>query len=386
MKASILVVDDQLAIALATKKRLMDQGFEVDTASNGEEALTRIEQKNYDIVLLDVNMPIMNGIQVLEFITAKHPYSDVMMMTAFDDYSLASECIKKGAKDYLLKPIDYTELISRINSLLRVRDSEHRFVDLRNFWQSTVLFDVFGSIQSIQFILNHAVESMKSVVPEKDLALLVHARELNSKIAQTLKNSTTVNDHAVCDRWNRCANCALKDHVQETDVAEGVFLHGQSDTNLGALIQQVIDRYEPCFREKEIVFQQVTDPQLPLVKCDAERVEQVVNSIFETGVVLSKPNDRMNMTLSTSAAGAEGVPSACVVCTIQYSDRAAIPQDLLNGLTEQATEWKNIDNALTSNTMNLAISRRILEAQGGAFEIGASEDNRLQIKFTLPSV
>jgi|WetSurMetagenome_2_1015567.scaffolds.fasta_scaffold151827_2 DNA-binding response OmpR family regulator len=384
MKASILVVDDQLAIALATKKRLMDQGFEVDTASNGEEALTRIEQKNYDIVLLDVNMPIMNGIQVLEFITAKHPYSDVMMMTAFDDYSLASECLKKGAKDYLLKPIDYTELVSRINSLLRVRDSEHRFVDLRNFWQSTVLFDVFGSIQSIQFILNHAIESMMSVVPEKDLALLAHARDMNSKITQTLKNSTTVNDHAVCDRWNRCANCALKDHVQETDVAEGVFLHGQSDTNLGALIQRVVDRYEPCFREKEIVFQQVTDPQLPLVKCDPERVEQVVNSIFETGIVLSKPKDRMNIALSTSAADAEGVPSACVVCTIQYSNRATIPQDLLNGLTEQATEWKNIDNALTANTMNLAISRRILEAQGGAFEIGASEDNRLQIKFTLP--
>ena len=154
MKASILVVDDQIAIAVSTQKKLSTQGFDADSAVSGEEALARIEQKNYDIVLLDIMMPIMNGIQVLEFITAKHPDTDVMMMTAFEDYSMAAECMEKGAKDYLLKPLDFTELASRIHSLLRVRDAEHRFSDLRNFWQSTVLFDVCGPLQSIRFILN----------------------------------------------------------------------------------------------------------------------------------------------------------------------------------------------------------------------------------------
>ncbi len=82
MKASILVVDDQAAIALSSQYKLKSQGYDVDTAANGEEALTRIEQKTYDIVLLDIKMPLMNGIQVLEFITAKHPYTDVVMLTA----------------------------------------------------------------------------------------------------------------------------------------------------------------------------------------------------------------------------------------------------------------------------------------------------------------
>jgi CheY-like chemotaxis protein len=91
MKSSILVVDDQAAIALSTQKKLRAYGFDVDAAESGEEALTLIEKKNYDIVILDIMMPNMNGIQVLEFITAKHPYSDVMMMTAFEDYSMAKE-------------------------------------------------------------------------------------------------------------------------------------------------------------------------------------------------------------------------------------------------------------------------------------------------------
>ena len=384
MKASILVVDDQSAIVLSTKQRLVSQGFDVDTASNGEEALARIEQKNYDIALLDVNMPQMSGIQVLEFITAKHPFTDVMMMTAFDDYSLASECMQKGAKDYLLKPIDFTELVSRINSILRVRESDNKFLDLRNFWQSTVLFDVYGSLQSIQFILNHAVESMKSIISEKDIALLAHARNLNDRISHTLQESAMVNDLAVCDRFNRCANCALKENVKQMDLAEGIFIHGQSIIDLGALIQRIIDRYEPCVLEKKIVLKQLNNSQLPLVKCDTERVEQVLNCLLEIGIEASSPGDLLSITLSKSQDSSSGEPSEYAMCTISHLNRSIIPEELLQDMIEKLTEWKNLTNDLTINTLHLIISRRIIEAQGGTFQIEAAEDNRIQIKFTLP--
>ena len=384
MKASILVVDDQPAIVLSTKKRLVDQGFDVDTASSGEEALARIELKNYDIVILDINMPQMNGIQVLEFVTAKHPFSDVIMMTAFDDVSLAAECMEKGAKEYLLKPIDYTELLSRIKSLLRVRDSEHKFSDLRNFWQSTVLFDVYGSLQSIQFILNHAAESMRSAASEKDIALLTHALELNEQIANTLKESAIVNDLAVCDRNNRCANCALKENVKQKDLEEGIFLQRQADIDLVSLVQRVIDRYEPVMREKKIELKQLKDTKVPLVKCDADRVQQVLNNIFETGISASNHGDALSLELSRSKVGLHGEPSECVVCNVKYLNRSMIPKERLAGITEKITDWKNINNNLTIDALNLTISRRIIEGQGGAFQIDASEDKSIQIKFSLP--
>ena len=388
MKASILVVDDQPAIVLSSQYKLKLQGYDVDTAANGEEALNRIDQKNYDIVLLDINMPIMNGIQVLEFITAKHPYTDVIMLTALDDYSMATECIEKGAKDYLLKPIDLTELVSRINSLLRVRDSEHRFLALRNLWQSTVLFDVLGSLRSIQFIMNHTLESMKSVLPEKDRELLFHALEMNDQIAHMLKESTKVNDFAVCNRFHKCADCALKDveNIKEYDRTDGFFLVRQTDTDLGSLIKQIADRYESCFLEKKIVFKQVNDSQLPHVKCDADRIEQVVNSIFETGIEASNPGDPLNVTLSKSQVGLQGEPSECAVCTIEYSNRSVTADKLLIGMTEKETEWKNINDPINEDALNLTISRRIIEGQGGAFQVNASEDNRIQITIALPLV
>ena len=328
MKAKILVVDDQIAIALSTQKKLTAQGFDVDIAASGEEALTRIEQNKYDIVILDIMMPIMNGIQVLEFITAKHPYSDVMMMTAFEDYSMATECMEKGAKDYLLKPLDYTELVSRIHALLRVRDSEHRFADLRNFWQSTVLFDVFGPLKSIQFTLNHAVESLESVLPAKDIALLSYARAQNDQITRILKES--VNDFAVRERSQRSEDYEPLKNAKENDLAEGIFPQRRTEIDLGLLIKGIAARYEQCALKKELLLQQSGDSQLPLVKCDARRVEQVVSSIIETGIETSRQGDLINVVLSKSQAGLHGEPHEYAICTIEYSNRAAAQQEYLS--------------------------------------------------------
>jgi DNA-binding response OmpR family regulator len=361
MKASILVVDDQETIVMSTKAKLVSQGFDVDTACNGEEALDRVQEKSYDIVLLDINMPLMNGVQVLEFITAKHPYSDVMMMTGFDDFSLATECLKKGAKDYLLKPMDLTELVSRINALLRARASEHQYTDLRNFWQSTVLFDVFGSLQSVHFILNHAVESLKSALPEKDVMLLSHARALNERIAQTLKESVKVGD-----------------------LAEGSLLFRQVEVDLGYLIKQICDRYEPCILQKGIIFQQFNDPKLPRVKCDSERIEQVVNAIIENGIGTSNPGDLFSVAVSKSQTGLYGEPSEYAVCKIEYSNHAITPDEILTILSEKEVVWNNISQPLGVGTFNLAISRRIIEAQGGAFQVESGEKGRIQVRFALP--
>ena len=360
MKASILVVDDQETILLSTKVKLESQGFEVDTASGGEKALARIQEKSYDIVLLDVNMPVMNGVQVLEFITSKYPYSDVMMLTAFDDFTVASECLKKGAKDYLLKPIDLSELVLRINLLLRARASERAFSDLREFWQSTVLFDVFGSLRSVRFVLDDAVESMKAVLPEKEMLLIQHARMLNDRIVQTLRES-----------------------VKVTELTEGSFLFGQAEIDLTALLNKIIDRYEPCGERRGIVLTRVFDNNLPHVKCDAERMEQVVNSIFESALESLKTGKTMNVTLSKSSIGLYGEPSNYVVCAIEYPYEIPAGKDLQTVLQGKELDLKNVDGTSAIGVFNLAISRRLVEAQGGSFLYEVKE-SQVNVKFALP--
>ena len=83
---------------------------------------------------------------------------------------------------------------------------------------------------------------MKSALPEKDISLLSHALELNDQVVHILKESTKINDYAVCSRSHRCADCALAENVKNSDLAEGFFLLRQADTDLSALIKRVAGR------------------------------------------------------------------------------------------------------------------------------------------------
>jgi DNA-binding response OmpR family regulator len=361
MQSSILVVDDEDTLRLGMKARLESQGFNVDTAANGEEAMTKLQQADFDLVLLDINMPFVNGIQVLEYITAEHQDTDVIMLTGFSDFSLAMECLKKGAKDYLVKPIDTSELVARLKSFLRARASERAYQELRHFWQSTVLFDLFGSLRSVNFILEHAVDALGDTKHQKDVGLLEYARVLNERVVDVLKNS-----------------------VKVADLAEGTVIFKQSDTDFATLMGRICDRYEPCFSSRHIKFERTIEKNVPHVKCDADRIEQVINSIFETAIMASVKGDTIHVAVSRTAGSGE--KSAQVQCRVTHSGKAFASEEIAQVLSATEKEWKKINDSIAIGTYNLAISRRILEAQGGTLRVEGKPGKPTAVEFTLPLV
>ncbi|GJQ19650.1 MAG: hypothetical protein HBSIN02_00050 [Bacteroidia bacterium] len=140
MVGRVLIVDDEDTLRLTIKTRLASAGFETESAVDGEEALEKLKGSPFDVVLLDINMPRMDGITALGEIADLYPQTDVIMLTGFADFSTAIECLKKGAKDYLVKPIDTTELITRLRSLLRARTSEAALAEIRGK-HAAFLFD-----------------------------------------------------------------------------------------------------------------------------------------------------------------------------------------------------------------------------------------------------
>jgi DNA-binding response OmpR family regulator len=107
----ILVVDDEVEVVRLLKDFLTSKGYEVDTALNGAEALARVKEMKPDIVLLDIMMPGMGGIDALKEIKRIDPTIAVIMVTAVVDEELANRAVKLGAFDYITKPIniDYLE-------------------------------------------------------------------------------------------------------------------------------------------------------------------------------------------------------------------------------------------------------------------------------------
>jgi class 3 adenylate cyclase len=130
---NLLVVDDDAMNREMMARRLQRSGFTVTTAENGRVALEELKHGDFDLVLLDIIMPELNGFHTLEFIKAdpKTRYLPVIMLTALDDVESTVRCIEAGAEDYVPKPFNPVILHARINASLekkRLRDQEQAYL------------------------------------------------------------------------------------------------------------------------------------------------------------------------------------------------------------------------------------------------------------------
>ncbi|NLJ60105.1 MAG: response regulator [Firmicutes bacterium] len=113
-----LIVDDAAFIRLRTRKLLEENGYEVEEAKDGEEAIQKYKEVSPDVVLLDITMPVMDGITALKGIKSIDPQAKVVMCTAVGQQSLVLEAIKAGANDYLLKPLDPEKVLASVKKLV----------------------------------------------------------------------------------------------------------------------------------------------------------------------------------------------------------------------------------------------------------------------------
>jgi DNA-binding response OmpR family regulator len=114
----ILCVDDSAELRAALEDQFTNEDFDVDTAGNGQVALEKIGTTDYDIVLLDMKMPGMNGMAVLQEMKKAGRLTNVIMLTGVDDLTTANECVRLGAKDFVQKPYEPEELLHVVNRIL----------------------------------------------------------------------------------------------------------------------------------------------------------------------------------------------------------------------------------------------------------------------------
>ena len=127
----ILVVEDEKALADALAQGLSRQGYSVDVAYDGEAALDLAEINSYDLLVLDLNLPKVDGLEVCRRLRASGSSAGILMLTARSGLDDRVSGLDTGADDYLLKPFHFPELLARVRAILR-RDGEHRNVILRD--------------------------------------------------------------------------------------------------------------------------------------------------------------------------------------------------------------------------------------------------------------
>ncbi|HET9058264.1 MAG TPA: sigma-54 dependent transcriptional regulator [Chitinophagaceae bacterium] len=116
--SSILIIDDEKAIRKTLTEILSYEGYKIEEAENGDDALKRLKEKNYDVVLCDIKMPKMDGIEFLERARQARPDIPVIMISGHGTIETAVEAVKKGAFDYVSKPPDLNRLLITIRNAL----------------------------------------------------------------------------------------------------------------------------------------------------------------------------------------------------------------------------------------------------------------------------
>ena len=137
----ILIVDDELIMRESLAGWLERDGYRVDKASSGEEALDRLKEIRFDIILLDIKMEGMSGLDVLRRVKEDDPDAAVVMITAYGSISTAIEAMKNGAYDYMLKPFDPGELGMLIEKILRQQAQARENLFLREQYKERTRFE-----------------------------------------------------------------------------------------------------------------------------------------------------------------------------------------------------------------------------------------------------
>jgi len=169
-KARVLVVDDEINLLKTLSDVLNRNGYEVAVAKDGPSALGLIEKNRFDIALLDIRMPQMDGVELLERIKARYPDVEVIIMTAYGTIETAIKSIKLGAYAYILKPLDIDDVLVNLKKITQMKTlaGEARFLQ-DQLLQEHSYEHIIGRSKQIQGV----IETIKKVAPSDSTVLII---------------------------------------------------------------------------------------------------------------------------------------------------------------------------------------------------------------------
>ena len=179
MKERILIADDEKELARAIGMILKYSDYEVDIVENGKQAVEKTNDNIYDVIILDVMMPIMDGIEALKEIRKNNIKTPVLLLTAKSQVDDKVEGLDSGANDYLTKPFDKKELLARIRTLTRIKEEKEEKYKIGNITFNKENSEISSEKASLH-LNNKECEMMEFLVKNQERS--ISKNELSKRI------------------------------------------------------------------------------------------------------------------------------------------------------------------------------------------------------------
>ena len=243
----ILIIDDERAIRNSFRGILEDEGYDVDVAENGQQGCEMVEKEKYDVIFCDIKMPVMDGVETLAKLNSMGIDSAVVMISGHADVDTAVDCIKKGAFDFIQKPLDLNRILITIKN---AKDKVHLVKETRSLKKKVYGQEMVGESPAIK-----EIKDMIEKVAPTDARVLVMgangtgkelvARNLHQKSNRSAMPYVEVNCAAIPSELIESElfghekgsfTSAIKQHKGKFEQADGgtLFLDEIGDMSLAA--------------------------------------------------------------------------------------------------------------------------------------------------------
>lgn len=357
LKTNILVIEDEPQVRESYIDMFSFFGYDVQAVSNGREGLALINKNGYDIVVTDLNMPEMDGLEVLQYLKKKKPYIEVIVITGFATLENAIKAMKMGAYDYVTKPVDIDHVRIVLAKCVQQIKSNQENEELRN--------------------LN---EQLKSLNEMKDKFITITNHELRTPVT-VLKGYLELIDVFLEDKRSADLNDALG--VASETMAELVSiveqLHDMSSfdyrkSKLDNVDIDVCELLNVIFKEMKIFFKQRNiDLNLQLngppviVMGDIKRIKRSIRELVQNALKFTPEQGIVKIEYSVNESNKN-------VYVKVIDTGIGIPLEKQNLIFEPFYELQDVINHMTSKTafmgggigLGLTLAKEVLESHKGA--------------------
>jgi signal transduction histidine kinase len=357
----LLLVDDEVDFRQTLANRLRKRGLTPEQAGNGEECLSILEQKPMDVVVLDVKMPGITGIEVLEHIKKKYPKTEVILLTGHASTRDGVEGIKSGAFDYLTKPIEVEHLLGKIKQASekisraeKIRQWEQKLKEVEfraKMAQQMMATERLASLGTLATGVAHEINNPLAIMKESAgyMRLILKREELaEMPRKQDFELALTKIEGGV-ERARRITHQLLGAARKDDSVL--------SEVNLRELVNEAVQLVYREAANKDIEIIQKTDPSLNAIWSYPYQLRQVLINLLTNAIHATDSGGRITIILESIGDEA----------ALTVSDTGeGIPRENLGRIFEPFFTTKSPDEG---TGLGLFVTRGIIEKLGGAVNV-----------------
>jgi two-component system sensor histidine kinase/response regulator len=344
-KPSVLIIDDEPDNFDVIETLLNDQDYELHYASNGQDALTSLDTFDPDLILLDVMMPGIDGIEVCRQIkgTLKWQAIPIVMVTALSSKSDLADCLNAGADDFISKPVSAIELRARVHSMLRIK---HHYDDLQTLLKLRE--------DMVNMIVHDLRNPLAGVLLSLDLLINVDypKEQLKSRLGQTYSSAQSI-------------KLLIDDLLQIALLESGKIRFTYKDIELDELIKSAISNFaEMAAKKNQSLVMQFSEKLSGKISVDAKMIHRTLENLLSNAIKFSPPNSQIIVNVESMKSGE---------IKIQVIDSGPGISDTLQAKIFEKYEVGTLMPDISQIGLGLAFCKMVVEAHGGKISVSKNE-------------